>query len=227
MPGYMGTVGGHLGVVGGSIIPAPPADFTDAVLATYPTNYWPMNEGSGTPVTAAGSISLSMVGTLSWVSESHFGGSALDWNDSTSDYLSLSSATSESSDFTWQIAAEFDSLSDASMLVKNTDDGYLSVTDSTHMLVQSLYPYYFSTPFTLSTGTWYLIHLVRSGDLWTAYVNGQATNTIDYGGRSFNVGNFGRYHISSQCMDGRMNHIARWGRALTADHISDLYAAWS
>lgn len=202
------------------------ADMEAAVTATSPDNYWPMYEGTGTPTDIAGSLGTSMVGTLTWDAETHFGDTALQWNDTTTDYIDLATALTDSGDFTWQVSARFDSLSDVFLLVKNTDDGYFGITDSTHALVQQLYPSYFGLPFTLSTDTWYLIHVVRESGVVTVYIDADPSSTIS-SGYTNNVKNFGRYHSSGYSMYGQMNHIAHWTRALDpTTEIAPLYDVW-
>lgn len=199
--------------------------FERAVLALDPTNYWPANAGAGAIADVADGAPVVMNGSQSWVAPTvRSQGWALDWTDSTTAYPSFS-LMMERADFTWQVAAQFDSVTTVGMLHGNTDQGYWQLDSGSVARIQLEGTIAISP--TIVTGTWYLLHLARSGSTYTMYINGAAAGTRS-GTASFNVNNFGRYHVGGNGMDGRMNHFARWsGRALTATEIAKLGSKWA
>lgn len=205
----------------------PRADFRQAVLATSPTNYWPANQGSGTPADIVGGLTTTMTGTLTWVAPSpRSQGYALDWPDTTTDYLGFAEVEN-TGDFSWQVAAQFDALDDVMMLTSAPGDrGYWSISNSGPIAIVQLDGNITLSP-AIVTGRWYLLHLVRSGSTVTMYANG-----VSIGSRAstqpFRVNTFGRYNVANYSMNGRMNHFARWsGRALTAGELSRLAERWA
>src|SRR5688500_12681105 len=94
--------------------------FESAVLATSPTNFWPMTEGAGTPVDIVAGRSTTMQG-LSWLPS---GGKiddspVLDFVADFNKWLVFSDVT-DAGNFTWQVAARFDSVSTQMMLARGS-----------------------------------------------------------------------------------------------------------
>jgi hypothetical protein len=200
-----------------------PESFESAVLAKNPTNYWPANKGGGPILDIVAGHVTTMNGSQLWTPPSLTSqGHALNWPNNTTDYPSFG-MVENAGDFTWQLAVEFDVLTNAYMLNYNNDGGYWAVTGATTAYIQLDGSFAIST---MITGIWYLLHLVRSGGTATMYRNGVAIGSRA-STQPFRVSNFGRYH-SGNTFDGRMNHFARWsGVALSAGDLTDLYERWA
>lgn len=207
-------------------------DFRQAVLAKNPTNYWPANEGYGTPRDIVSGSATSIVGSLSWVPPSlQSQGPALDFVNVATRRLVVG-PLSDNGVVTWQVAFQADSY-DRMLLGAAASAGYLYILNSTQIRMQTTAGTTNPT-WTVSggipLGTWMILHIVRTSTTSaTLYVNGVSQGAQPIDTSPFNVGYIGRYQPASGFdMDGRINHVARWsGVALSTGQIAELASRWA
>ena len=206
-------------------------EFQDAVLALKPSNYWPANEGVGTPQDIAGGVLTTMSGSLAWTAPAgRSNGYALDYVGDNTKRLDLSPVSYEVVS-TMQLAVNIDAFATIPIANLSGVGGYIYPTSSTQWIYQSVggtNPVW--TVPAMSLGTWYLVHFVRtSGTSVTMYLNGVSMGAQAVSAGAFAYAAFGWYPSSGgSTYDGRLNHMAGWdGRALTAAQVLALYNAWA
>jgi hypothetical protein len=206
--------------------------FQAAVLSTSPTNFWPMTEGTGTPVDIVAARSTTLTG-LSWLAS---GGKinnspVLDFVGDSAKTLTFTTITDPlAGSFTWQIAARFDNLSQQMMLANSAaGQGYFYLQAATSLRFQTGdSSIAIVAPSAFSLSTWYLLHAVRVGSNITFYRDGVSLGTATAGNAATNIGAIGHYASSGGFeVDGRLSHVAHWNTALSQAQITVLATSWA
>ena len=213
-------------------------------------SWWELNETSGTRYDAHGTNHLTDNNTVLYGTGKQ--GNCADFEDTNSEYLSITNAAqtglSPTGDFS--VSAWFKAESQPASgyefaIVSKTAGGaggsymftYLN-SSGTYKLYAALYDSsapgtnvnYFSAAQTLSNGTWYHLAFVvtaASGKV-EFFVNGSSIGSVtDASMNDINTCtapfNIGAFNSSNRFMDGILDEVGFWSRALTSTEVTSLY----
>jgi hypothetical protein len=201
-------------------------------------SYWRFDESSGNASDSVGSNTLTNVNGATYTTGKI--GNGADLELSSTQYFSITDAAQSgleflTGDFSISMWVNFESLSDLvglwdkwnsvsnrrSILWQISSTG-MTLDTSANGSAQTNY----SASHTFTTSTWYHLVLVKSGTTATFYVDGtaktsgSATSTLFNNTLDIRIGN--RQEVSKP-LDGILDEVGVWNRALTSDEITELY----
>jgi len=191
--------------------------------------YYPLDEGQGQVVHDGGLDNLAQINGATWNGSGQVGDDALSF-DGTDDYVQDSDATAVSGSFSASAWVKFDTLSDRQrILTVNSGNIGLEYNNSNDQLQFSHYSSESDSSgtlgtFTPSTEVWYHIVGTFDGDTQRLYIDSNQNDSnsfpndpkVDYGI------SIGAYSGASSYLDGVIDHVAVYDRALSQPEVEAL-----
>jgi len=218
----------------------------DVGLSSNLVSYWEFEEASGTRVDSHGSNDLSDNNTV--LQGTGLQGNCADFESSNDEFLTISDASQTdldpgTSDFTIAFAVKWESHTTTTGLVtKGTTSGnfgYRIIWQTSsggrmRMQTSSTGSSWTNADWSWSPvdGTWYYMAFVKSGSTVTWYRDAvsqtakSAQATVNNNNQHFTIGSSAS-GTQANDMDGLIDELGFWKRALTSTEISDIYNSGS
>ena len=192
--------------------------------------YWPLNETAGTTAeNVAGGTNGTLVGGPTWTADPDRG-QVLSF-DGSNDYVAAGTipALAVEDDFTWSFWFKQTTVTNVNAVVLGNRAGGVQSPLQFAKFTPTNFEYYYGAadpflPFTMPTGVWQHLSVVKSGEELTYYVDGEVVGSAitlnDRAANPFYMG--GDPGAAGEYSQGLIDDVALWQTALPAESIVGL-----